>query len=155
SGGPIFKIGEKSMYQSPPPGPEEGIVALFKTIAVKNPAQPDPQNRPILDDEEQLPLRSPGARNVSGFPARAFARWGLDPETGEQVKQSYAERFSHQYRQFKAHSVQTKSGTPLTVVPFLTEARRAELRALNIYTVEALAAVDGQELKNLGQNGRD
>jgi hypothetical protein len=51
--------------------------------------------------------------------------------------------------------MQTKSGTPLTHVPFLTEARRAELRALNIYTAEALAHVDGQELKNLGSYGRD
>jgi len=34
-------------------------------------------------------------------------------------------------------------------------ARRAELRAQNIYTIEALAAIDGLELKNLGMNGRD
>ena len=38
---------------------------------------------------------------------------------------------------------------------FLTEARRAELRAQNIYTIEALAAIDGLELKNLGMDGRD
>jgi hypothetical protein len=42
----------------------------------------------------------------------------------------------------------------LASVPFLTEARRAELRAQNLYTVEALAAIDGPELKNLGPNGR-
>ena len=60
---------------------------------------------------------------------------------------SHAERFAMQYRQFKMQDVQTKAGTPLTHVNFLTEARRAELRALNIYTVEALAHVDGQELK--------
>ena len=67
----------------------------------------------------------------------------------------YAERFQRQYQQFKLHAAQTKSGTPLTHAPFLTEARRAEMRAQNIYTVEALAAIDGQELKNLGQGGRD
>ena len=60
-----------------------------------------------------------------------------------------------QYQQFKAQTAQTKAGTPLVHVPFLTEARRAELRALNIYTLEALALVDGQELKNLGHGGRD
>ena len=30
-----------------------------------------------------------------------------------------------------------------------------ELKALNIYTAESLAAVDGQPLKNLGQRGRE
>ena len=29
------------------------------------------------------------------------------------------------------------------------------MRAQNIYTIEALAAIDGLELKNLGMNGRD
>ena len=93
----------------------------------------------------------------TGAPIRlqAFSHWGIDPETGEQVKISYAERFRRQYNQFKSHSTQTKSGTPLTYATFLTEARRAELRAQNIYTVEALAAIDGQELKNLGQGGRE
>jgi hypothetical protein len=52
-------------------------------------------------------------------------------------------------------SAQTKAGTPLTHAPFLTEARRAEMRALNIYTVEQLAGIDGQELKNIGQGGRE
>jgi len=40
-------------------------------------------------------------------------------------------------------------------VPFLSEGKRAELRAQNVYTVEMLAAIDGPELKNLGQGGRD
>jgi len=40
-------------------------------------------------------------------------------------------------------------------VPFLSEGKRAELRAQNIYTVEALATIDGQELKNLGAGGRE
>jgi hypothetical protein len=53
------------------------------------------------------------------------------------------------------HSTQTKSGTPLTYATFLTEARRSELRAQNIYTVEALASIDGQPLKNLGPGGRE
>ena len=92
---------------------------------------------------------------MSVFPAMAFSHWKNDPETGEQTKVTYAERFMRQYRQFKAMAAQTKSGTPLAHAPFLTEARRAELRAQNIYTVEALADIDGQELKNLGTGGRE
>ena len=48
-----------------------------------------------------------------------------------------------------------ESGTPLEHAPFLTEGRRAELRAQNLYTVEALADIEGNELKNLGPGGRE
>jgi hypothetical protein len=50
---------------------------------------------------------------------------------------------------------QTQRGTSIDDVPFLTVGQRAVLRALNVYTVEALAAIDGQELKNLGPGGRE
>ena len=108
-----------------------------------------------MSTKEIVELHYPGSRNWSAHPATSFSHWAIDPATGEQVKVTYAERFSRQYRQFKAHATQTKSGTPLTFATFLTEARRAELRAQNIYTVEALAAIDGQELKNLGPGGRE
>mgnify|MGYP003694582783 CR=1 FL=1 len=41
------------------------------------------------------------------------------------------------------------------MAPFLTEARKSELKGQNIYTVEALAVIEGAELKNLGPGGRD
>jgi hypothetical protein len=135
--------------------PDSTIVALFKHHAVKNEGRSVKEGRPIYDDMEICEIRFAGSRNVSVFPALAFSHWGNDDATQEQVAITYAERFPRQYRQFKEHTMQTKSGTPLTHVPFLTEARRAELRALNIYTAEALAHVDGQELKNLGSYGRD
>lgn len=135
--------------------PDESIVALFKHHAVKNEGKTLKEGRPIYDDMEICELRFPGSRAVSVFPAMAFSHWINDPETGEQTKMTYAERFARQYRQFKEQHAQTKSGTPLAHALFLTEARRSELRALNIYTVEALAHIDGQELKNLGAGGRD
>jgi hypothetical protein len=135
--------------------PDEAVVAMFLSSAVKNEAKSAAAGRPIFDDMEVCQLRYPGSKNVGVYPATGFSHWAIDPYSGEQVKVTYAERFARQYRQFKEHSTQTKVGTPLTEVSFLTEARRAELRALNIYTVEALAAIDGLELKNLGFNGRE
>lgn len=135
--------------------PDASVVPLFKNHAVKNDAKTAKAGRIIFDDLEICEIRFGGSRNVFVFPATAVSHWIEDPQSGEQVAVTYAERFAKQYRQFKEQDQQTKSGTPLTHVPFLTEARRAELRALNIYTCEALAAVDGQELKNLGQGGRD
>ena len=111
--------------------------------------------RPIFDDVEHCFITAPGSQDIKVFPANAFARWVGNPFGGGQTKQSYAERFSHQYQQFKAHVAQTKSGTPLEHAPFLSEARRAELKAQNVYTVEALADIEGNELKNLGPGGRE
>jgi len=135
--------------------PDDAVVALFKHHAIKNEGRSAKEGRPIYDDMEIVEVRFPGSRSVSVFPATAFSHWQNNPETGEQTAVSYAERFSKQYRQFKGQNEQTKAGTPLAHAPFLTEARRAELRALNIYTVEQLSVVDGQELKNLGHAGRD
>jgi hypothetical protein len=134
---------------------DEKLVALFKYLAVKNEGKSADAGRLVCDDIEVCEIRAPGSRNVSVFPALSVSHWSGDIYGGDQVKVTYAERFAHQYRQFKAEQAQTKSGTPLSVAPFLTEGRRAEMRAQNIYTVEQLAGIDGQELKNLGINGRD
>jgi hypothetical protein len=135
--------------------PDDVLVALFKNHASLNEVKSREEGRPIYDDIEVVEIRSPGSRDFKVFPANAFSHWQTHPHTGEQTKVTYAERFVHQYQQFKRHAAQTKSGTPLDYVPFLSEGKRAELRAQNIYTIEALAAIDGQELKNLGLGGRD
>ena len=134
---------------------DDRLVALFKHLAIKNEAKSAEAGRPIYDDAEVCEIRAPGSRNVSVFPAFAVSHWSGDHYGGEQVKVTYAERFQHQYRQFKMEQAQTKSGTPLQHAPFLTEARKAEMRAQNIYTVEQLAAIEGAELKNLGPGGRE
>jgi hypothetical protein len=139
----------------PPQDPDAALVVVFKNHAVLNDAKTAEHGRPIYDDLEIVEVRFPGSRSVSVFPAMAVSHWSSDQYGGNQVKVTYAERFAHQYRQFKMQTAQTKAGTPLTHAPFLTEARRAELRAQNIYTVEALSGIDGQELKNLGYNGRE
>jgi hypothetical protein len=135
--------------------PDHALVALFKHHAAPNEAKSRAEGRPIYDDVEVCEIRRPGSKDVSVFPATSVSHWVTDQFTGGQVQITYAERFARQYQQFKAKAAQTKSGTPLDHARFLTEARRAELRAQNIYTVEALATIDGQELKNLGHGGRE
>jgi len=135
--------------------PDEHLVVLFKNVALKNEVKTLAEGRPIFDDVEMCEVRWPGSRDVRIFPANHFARWVDDPFTGGQTTQSYAERFAHQYRQFKSQHAQTKTGTPLDFAAFLTDGRRSELKAQNIYTIEQLAAIDGAELKNLGPGGRE
>jgi hypothetical protein len=135
---------------------DANLVVLFKHHANPNEAKSREAGRLICDDLEVCEIRSPGNRStVSVHPATSISHWDTDAETGGQIKITYAERFQRQYAQFKAKAAQTKTGTPLSHAPFLSEGRRAELRALNVYTVETLAALEGQELKNIGLGGRE
>ena len=135
--------------------PDEMLVVVFKTIAQENEAKTLQEGRPIYDDVEICEIRAPGSKDVKHFPSTCMSTGWLQDDMGKQYQISYAERFRHQYQQFKRDAIQTKSGTPLDHVPFLTEAKRAELRALNVYTLETLAGIEGNELKNLGINGRE
>jgi hypothetical protein len=135
--------------------PDELLVVLFKHIAVHSEAKSLAEGRPIFEDVEVCEIRSPGSPDVKVFKSTDVTRWVTDPLTRQQRTETYAERFRHQYQQFKRDVAQTKIGTPLDLVPFLTGARRAELRAHNVYTVEQLSAIDGEELKNLGPGGRE
>lgn len=134
---------------------EAGVTPLFKNIAIKNEAKSKLAGRPIFDDMEVVEVRFAGTKDYSVFPSMEYSHWIDDEETGERRRITYAERWPRQYRQFKEKQQQTKSGTPLDYLPFLTEAKRSELRALSIYTAEALAELDGLPLKNLGTGGRD
>jgi hypothetical protein len=135
--------------------PDDNLIVVFKNLAIPNEAKSVNEGRPIFDDVESCEIRVPGSRDYKVFPATAFSHWEEDPITGAQKKVSYAERFSRQYQQFKAKNAQTVTGTPLEYAQFLTEGRRAELRAQNVYTVEILANIDGIELRNLGPGGRE
>jgi len=135
--------------------PDERTVALFKTITLQSPGKTLKEGRPMFDDVDVCELRYAGSRNVSVHPATAISHWIDDPFDGSQIAITYAERFPRQFQQFKMQATQTKAGTPIAYLQSITEARRAEFRALNIYTVEALADIDGTELKNLGPGGRD
>ena len=135
--------------------PDDSLVPVFRVLAPKNEARSAAEGRPIHDDMEVVEIRIPGSRNYTAYPVHALSHWTNDPYTGEQRPVTYAERFARQYAQFKAQQQQTKSGTPLEHAPWLTEGQRAELRGQNIYIIEQLVALDGQELKNLGPGGRD
>ena len=136
--------------------PEDTAVVLFRHHSFKNEDKSRIEGREIHDDVEMCEIRFPGAKDWKAFPAMELSTQKIiDPYTGAEKRITYAERYRHQYQQFKAQAAQTKSGTPLDFAPFLTAARRAELRAQNVYTIEQLAAIDGQELKNLGPGGRE
>lgn len=133
-----------------------GTTPFFKTMTCKDEPKSIAAGRPIFVDIEIVEVRIAGSKDT--MVARVHdlrPEWVVDEETGDQRQLTYAETWPRQFEQFKLKQQQTKSGTPLDYVPFLTPAKRAELRAFNIYTIEALAEIDGQPLKNLGIGGRE
>lgn len=131
------------------------VVPRFFIQAEENKVKSKEAGRPIFEDKEFVEVRFPGDRTkVSVFPAHVICG-EMQDEEGDTRKITYAERWSDQYRRFKSKQHQVAEGTPIEELPFLSQAKRSELKALNIYTAEALAALDSQPLKNLGQGGRD
>ncbi|WP_376711070.1 hypothetical protein [Pseudochrobactrum lubricantis] len=128
--------------------------AIFKSIAQHDPAASKKEGRPIYREIEVCELHFAGDKQHKPvFPAHSFAGWAED-ENGNNERQTYAMKYNEQYLRFKEGRAQIADGTPLSELPFLTEAKRMELKALKIYTAEQLAGLDGQPLKNLGQGGR-
>lgn len=129
------------------------LVPTFRVNVAPNAAESAKQGRPIFQEMEVCEIRfAADKQKVAVFPAHE-AEPNATRERGETV--TYAMLYADQYRKFKAEVAQDVSGTPLAEAPFLTEAKRRELKALNIHTVEALAALDGTPLKQLGMGGRE
>jgi glutathione peroxidase-family protein len=130
------------------------IYPIFKTHTSVNEAKSKAAGRPIYDELEVVVISFAGDKQkVAVFPAH-----DIDPEAtreNDNVPTTYAMRYGKQYRAFKNQTTQVASGTPLEELTFLTQARRMELKALNIHTAEALAALDGTPLKQIGPGGRE
>ncbi|MBB5051123.1 hypothetical protein HNQ36_001077 [Afipia massiliensis] len=134
---------------------ENLTVAIFRMHSTKDDVASKKAGRPIYVDMEVCELRFAANRQTVGvFPAHEIFKWNDDAETGEREPLTYALAYPEQYRKFKNGEAQVASGTPLSELPFLTQGKRLELKALNIHTAEALAALDGTPLKQLGQGGR-
>lgn len=132
--------------------------ARFYIHTTPNEAKSKAAGRPIFDEMEVCEISFAGNRQTVGvFPAHE--EYGFRETTDEygtsREKITYAMQFNEQYLKFKAGDAQSMGGTPLEELPFLTAGRRLELKALKIHTAESLAALDGANLKMLGQGGRD
>lgn len=135
---------------------ESMTIVRFFHLPVENPAATKLAGCPKYDDIECCELRFAGNREKVGhFRAHEVFRTDRDPVTGATVEHTYATFYNAQYLAFKSGDTQAISGTPTSELPFLSQGKRLELKALNIHTAEALAAVDGNNLKMLGMGGRE
>lgn len=127
----------------------------FYSKSVYNPARSKAEGRPIYEEKEFVRILIAGDRHFEPvFPAHSM--WlradfmtadalGVNP--GDEV--TYAQRWPEQYRRFKEGNIQAASGTPLEALG-LPVNRIAELKAIKIFTVEALAALEYKSLRAAG-----
>ena len=125
----------------------------FYSDTRENKAKSAEAGRAIHEDIEMVRIRWAGDKNQSLVaPAQGFGS-ARNPETN--LRMTYAEQFPRHYEAFKANKAVVADGTPLEELPFITNAKREDLKSLNIYTAEALASLDGSLLGKLGMGGRD
>ncbi|QIG49566.1 hypothetical protein G5V57_18720 [Nordella sp. HKS 07] len=124
----------------------------FKNVAVENRTKSLKEGRPIFDQQEQVHIKFVGDTRKE-LVAPAHEKCIRDPATNLWV--SYAQLYHRHYEAFKSGEAAIGEGTPISELPFLTEARRAELRALHIHTAEGLAQLEGANLSRLGMFGRE
>lgn len=75
------------------------------------------------------------------------------PERREQVR--WKEQFPRHYAAFAENRAVLIDGTPLEELPGITGSRVAEFKAQRVFTVEALAGLDGTLLQRLGPGARE
>ena len=125
----------------------------FYTSTKENKTKTAEAGRPIFDDIENVRIKFPADKHsVLVAPANSTGQM-RDANTNERL--TYAQQYPEHYKAFKEGQEYIGSGTPLKELVFLTESKRQELRALNIHTAEAIAALDGQALGRLGMNARE
>lgn len=126
------------------------ITPFFKVITPLNVAKSEELGKEVYDSPmEAVELRFAGDRNYAPvLPADSMYR-----RHGTRVI-TYAERFSEQYHAFMTGGNQVAGGTALEALQDygITPAQLSVCRALKIYSIEALHALEGNGVKNLGMN---
>ena len=118
---------------------DDRLTVRFRRAPVLNPFKSTQEGRAIFDEKDFITIFTPGSQNtVIDTPI----------DTG-----FYMQRFGDKYRAWKAGMTAAASGTPLESFPFLFNkvGLVAELKAMNILTVEQLAELhDGVVQRLMG-----
>jgi len=115
-----------------------GTIVLFYEATQQNAKKTEEEGRPIFESIVKIKKITPGDRSME-IDRKAFAKDFED--------------FPAQYEQFKAKKSNSITGTPIEQWPQITTTQAAELKALNVFTVEQLASLpDSVGTKFMGFN---
>jgi len=108
---------------------DKRLHVTFYSRAVPNRFRTQEEGRPVYEQKDYIRLMVPGDRNYE-----------LDvPATDH-----YQQRFPDQWTRYKRGLSESMDGTPLESWPALNVAQVAELRAMNVTTVDQLAVMPDQ-----------
>lgn len=128
------------------------VTPFFKYETVENVPQSEAAGHPVMETRELVEVRMAGNKHYSPvFRADDFYK-----REGNRII-TYAERWADQYRAFKEGSAQDAIGTPLEMLKAhgIKPSEISLCRALKIYSVESLHALEGPALKSLGMKANE
>lgn len=114
------------------------LIVLFENKPIRNESKSKIEGRPIYDSFEWITIIIPGDKN-SVFSTK--------------LSDTYRQRFSSRYAKWKEKATTVIEGTPLDGWPALEITQISALKEQKIFTVEQLAGLNEQFVKNLGPNG--
>jgi len=117
-------------------GGRDDCIPHFYMRAVRNPARSEAEGRPVFDEAAYVRVLVPGDRNSV-----------VDRRVGDADR----ERWPRRWAAFLARR-ERPSGTPIGHWPYLTVARVAELKALEVLTVEQVAEADEATMERIGED---
>jgi hypothetical protein len=118
---------------------DASLFVAFGHEARENPARSELEGRPVFDQVEMIRIVVPGSKD----------------EVVREVNEGDRQRFAPRYAKFKKGDDTAVSGTPLEQWPALSVSRIAELKAIDIYSVDQLAAASDDIMPKLGIGGRE
>ena len=117
---------------------DKKLLVVFYKDVIKNEMKSIEAGRPIFDEIDLIKILTPGSR---------------DSFVGD-ATQAYQERFPVQWAKYKAGKSQEMTGTPLSMLAWLSIAQIAEFNAVGCYTVEQLVGMsDSTAHKFMGYQG--
>lgn len=127
--------------------PDLTVTPVFKVMHLENIPKSQAAGTLVKELREVVEIRFAGENKYSPvMPAHAF--WKR--EGGKVI--TYSERWAEQYRRFKEGEPMQAEGTPIAMLaPYgVTEEEQSLCRTFKIYSIEALHALEGPNLKNIG-----
>jgi len=121
------------------PNSNEGIIPQFKIVAVVDKKKSDEAGRPIYRDVEWVDIYIAGDKTTCH---------------STKVTDEHKHRWPQVYDAFKRGQEMATTGTPIEEWPILTVSQVAELKAINIFSVEDLASLSDTGLQKVGMGAR-
>ena len=116
----------KGFIDNPRYALDSRLHVTFYKKAVLNRYKSDQEGRPIFDEKDYVRIITPGdTKTIIDCP----------------VAMSHRQRFHVQWDRYNKNQVQSVSGTPLEAWPQMSVGQVAELKAMNVSTVEQLASM--------------